>query len=77
MKSREISEAHVVFGATIRRLRLSKGLSQEQLADLAQLDRTYIGGIERGERNVSLTNIVRLSKAINVDVRTFFDDFCN
>ena len=76
MKTREISKDHVLFGNTIRRHRLSKGLSQEQLANLANLDRTYVGGVERGERNVSLANIIRLSKAIDVDIRTFFDDIC-
>ncbi len=54
------------FGDRVRTLRKVRGLSQEQLAELTGLHRTYIGGIERGERNVSLINIVRLAKALDV-----------
>ena len=45
------------FGETLRAERLKAGLSQEHLADLAELDRTYVGSTERGERNISLINI--------------------
>ncbi|MEP0800629.1 helix-turn-helix domain-containing protein [Funiculus sociatus] len=54
------------FGEQVRQLRKGLGLSQEDLAELTDLHRTYIGGIERGERNVALINIVRLAKALNV-----------
>lgn len=54
------------FGKQVRQLRKALGLSQEDLAELTDLHRTYIGGIERGERNVGLINIVRLAKALNV-----------
>lgn len=60
------SAAHLAYGETIRRLRLERELSQEGLADLSDLDRTYVGGIERGERNPSLTNILRLADALGV-----------
>ena len=60
------------FGARVRVLRTTKGWSQERLAAEAKLDRTYIGGIERGERNPSLVNIHRLAKALNVAVRDLF-----
>ena len=54
------------FGKQVRQLRKALGLSQEDLAELTDLHRTYIGGIERGERNVALINIVRLAKALKV-----------
>lgn len=54
------------FGEYVLKLRKARNLSQEQLAELAGLHRNYIGGIERGERNVALVNIVRLAKALGV-----------
>lgn len=54
------------LGETVRRLREHEGISQEELADRCGLHRTYVGSVERGERNVSLANIVRLAKALNV-----------
>lgn len=52
----------------VRRLRRRREVSQETLADLAGLHRTYVGSIERGERNVSIDNICRLARALEVDV---------
>ena len=62
------SEAKLLkqFGNNVRAERHKIGLSQEALADEADLDRTYVGGVERGERNVSLINIVRLAKALGI-----------
>jgi transcriptional regulator with XRE-family HTH domain len=54
------------FGAHLRELRQKAGLSQEELADLAGLDRSYIGGVERGERNVSLVNIHKIARALKI-----------
>jgi transcriptional regulator with XRE-family HTH domain len=53
------------LGATVRKRRVALGLSQEKLAERADLHWTYIGGIERGERNVSLLNIVKIARALN------------
>jgi len=61
------------FGKRVRELRLGLGVSQEQLAELADLHRNYVGGIERGERNVSLVNIVKLAHALKVKPSRLFD----
>lgn len=60
------------FGQVIRQLRDEQKLSQEQLAFLAGLDRTYIGGIERGERNVALLNMARIADALKVNLSHVF-----
>ncbi len=56
------------FGQRVRTLRQRKGLTQETLADGAGLDRSYIGGVERGERNVPLANIQKIAKVLGVSV---------
>lgn len=56
------------FGSAVRRARLEKGVSQEALADLALLDRSYMGGIERGEHNLSLINISKVAAALDITV---------
>jgi transcriptional regulator with XRE-family HTH domain len=56
----------VRFGQSVRNLRLRLGISQEELAERADLHRTYISGIERGARNVTLRSIERLAKALGV-----------
>lgn len=54
------------FGEAVRAQREARGISQEQLAAEAGLHRTYVGGIERGERNVGLINVIRLARALGV-----------
>jgi len=61
------------FGSRLRQLRRDKGLSQEALALAAAMDRTYVGGVERGERNISLINIWRLSEALGVAPKDLLD----
>ena len=56
------------FGQNVREKRESLGLSQEALADNAELDRTYIGGIERGERNPTLISALRIAKALKLNL---------
>jgi transcriptional regulator with XRE-family HTH domain len=62
-----------LFGKAIRSLREERGYSQEELAERAGLHRNYVGGVERGERNVALENIVKLAGALSVRTRDLFD----
>ncbi len=61
-----------VFGKRVRELRLSKGLSQENLAEKSSLHRTYVGAIERGEQNISIDNISKLATALDVSLEHLF-----
>ncbi len=56
-----------ILGANVRNLRLKRKLTQEKLAEICDLHRTYVGAIERGDRNVSLKNIVIIADALNVE----------
>ena len=66
MPRRESDPALRRFGENVRSLREKKDLSQEQLAELADLDRTYIGGLERGERNATLASVIRVARALGI-----------
>ena len=57
------------FGTNLRRTRKSLGLSQEALAHLSGVHRTYIGSVERGERNISLENIVAIANALDIPIQ--------
>ena len=57
-----------IVGSNVRSLRIARGLTQEQLAFEADLDLTYVGGIERGKRNPSLLVLVRISKALTANL---------
>jgi transcriptional regulator with XRE-family HTH domain len=61
------------FGQHLRTLRLAKGLSQEGFAELCDLDRTYVSGIERGERNVSLRNLEVLANGLGLSLSDLFN----
>lgn len=62
----------IEFGKRLKSLRIQNNLSQEALGLRAELDRTYISGIERGVRNVGLANIYRLARAMNLPVAELF-----
>jgi transcriptional regulator with XRE-family HTH domain len=64
----------VVFGRNVRRLRQQKGLTQEQLAFEAEIDLTYMGGIERGRRNPSLLVMARIAEALSVSLPKLLSD---
>ena len=63
------------FGLQVKRYRKEKGFSQEELADLCSLHRTYIGSIERGERNVSLNNVEKIANALGVPVANLIEPY--
>jgi transcriptional regulator with XRE-family HTH domain len=69
-----VSNVQAAFGARVREIRLTRGVSQERLAEQAGLHRTYVSSIERGERNVSLLNIERLARALGVPMRELMPD---
>ncbi|HXT70958.1 MAG TPA: helix-turn-helix transcriptional regulator [Vicinamibacterales bacterium] len=61
-------------GARLRRARQSKGLSQEQVAHAAGMDRSYVSGVERGEFNVSVLKLARIAKIVGMRLATVFED---
>jgi len=61
------------FGLRVRKLRKDRNLSQEALALLADIDRTYIPSIEKGERNVSITIAAKIAKALTISIKELFD----
>jgi transcriptional regulator with XRE-family HTH domain len=62
----------VSIGRRIRELRKEKGLSQEALAEAASIDRSYLGGIERGEHNFNVINLIKIASSLDADVGEFF-----
>ena len=60
------SQAHAALGRAVRDIRTQRRISQEELAHLSGMHRTYLGGIERGEKNPSYTNLLRLAAALDV-----------
>lgn len=67
-----MEDVRIRFGKALRVRRRKQGLSQEEFADLCGLDRTYVGGIERGERNLALVNIEKLARAFKVSLSDLF-----
>lgn len=65
-------DIRAAFGTAVRRLRTAKGLSQERLAELSEIHRTYIGDVERGTRNIALLNIERIAKALEIPSSRLF-----
>jgi transcriptional regulator with XRE-family HTH domain len=69
-----LEDIQIRFGVRLRQVRQDQGISQEKLAELAGLHRTYVSSIERGERNVSLVNIERLAQALGVSMGELMPD---
>ena len=61
------------LGLRIRQLRQERGMSQEELSFLAELDRTYITSVENGHRNISIINIEKIAKAFSMSIKDLFD----
>ena len=68
-------EILIKFGQRVRSQRMKLGLSQEELASRADVHRTYIGMIERAEKNITLENIEKICKALDLNIGEFFKDF--
>ncbi len=62
----------VEFGQTVRKIRVTRNISQEKFADLCDLHRTYISDVELGKRNISLENIERMAKALGISLTELF-----
>lgn len=65
---------HVIFGQNVRRLREEQGLTQAELAMKAGLNRSYLGGVERGQRRICIDNISRIARALSVAPDSLFRD---
>ncbi len=63
----------IKIGNRIKELRKELGLSQEKLANNCELDRTYVASVENGKRNISIINLEKIVKALNVSLKDFFD----
>jgi transcriptional regulator with XRE-family HTH domain len=70
-----VGDIRTTFGRRVRELRNGLGISQEELADRAGLHYTYVGGIERGERNLGVVNVEKMAGALGVSLAEFFAPF--
>ena len=69
-----MEDVKIKFGLKVKNLRISKGYSQEKLAELSDLDRTYIPGIESGKRNVSIVVVAKIAKAFQISISELMDN---
>lgn len=64
-----IDERMIAFGKRVREVRKSKGISQERLAEMAGIDRSYMGNIERGEKNITLKKAYEICDALDIEIQ--------
>jgi transcriptional regulator with XRE-family HTH domain len=69
---KEKHQSLVLLGKQIRKIREAQGYSQEDFAAVVEIDRSYMGGIERGERNIASLNLIRIAKALKVEIGELF-----
>ncbi|PHK27311.1 hypothetical protein VF13_41690 [Nostoc linckia z16] len=69
-----MEDVKIKFGNKVKSMRIEKGLSQEKLAEMADLDRTYIPGIEAGKRNISIVVAEKIAKAFNITLSELFSN---
>ena len=62
-------ERIIAFGRRVREVRKQKGISQEKLAELSNIDRSYMGNIERGEKNITLKKVYEICDALNIEIK--------
>lgn len=62
------------FGRKVHSIRTSQNISQEKLAEMSDLDRTYISSVERGQRNISILNIIKISSALGIDASSLLEN---
>jgi transcriptional regulator with XRE-family HTH domain len=72
--NKAIQTARKIFARKLKAFRVLKGLSQEELADIAGLHRTYVGSVERGERNISIDNMERLASALGIKIKDLLNN---
>lgn len=69
----DVNDVNVKVGLMIKKYRMSKGLTQEELSFEAGLHRTYIGHVERAEKNITIKNVEKIAKGLNIDISELFD----
>ena len=69
-----MKDIQILYGERVKQLRLEKHLSQEKLANISEVDRTYVAQVESGKRNISLRNIQKLCCGLDVTLGEFFSD---
>ena len=73
MKKYDLNDIHVLFGLRLRQLSMARGLTQEQLGHECGLHRTYVGQIERAEKNITLKNIEKIAKHLDINITELLD----